>query len=170
MIPFDSCTDPDAEVLLNEYVDGELAAGLQPALFAHLAICGACRAEFEALLAFRLAVRSESLAVPPSVDAALFARLDRARRAGRKAPDRRAQRLPWGGVLRRRVSVGATLVVAAVAVVLGLASGPRVAHEPATPARLAPQAIQVFDTEGVLFVIDEPLAVSAERERTPRRR
>lgn len=98
------CDDPDAEVLLNEYVDGELPTDRQPDLFGHLAACADCRAHFDALLAFRLAVRQEPLAVPAAADAALFARLDRARRATREAPNRRVDRAPLGGALRRRVS------------------------------------------------------------------
>ncbi|MGB3544525.1 anti-sigma factor family protein, partial [Rubrivirga sp.] len=82
------CDDLEAEVLLNEYVDGELEPARQPELFQHLAGCAECRAQFDALLAFRLGARQEALAVPATVDAALFARLDRSRRQTHRAADR----------------------------------------------------------------------------------
>ncbi|MDT0633270.1 zf-HC2 domain-containing protein [Rubrivirga sp. S365] len=152
------CASADAEVLLNEYVDGELEAARQPALFAHLAACADCRAQFDALFAFRLAVRQEPLPVPPAVDAAVFARLDRSRRAGRRAPDRRAERSPVGTALRRRVSVGLALAVAAVAVVVGnaLAPGP-------TPAPPEDRVVETFLDDGPLYLLDPGVRVEAPR-------
>ena len=157
----DFCADEAAEMWLNEYVDGELDHTLQPALFGHLAACADCRAQFDALLAFRLAARQEPLAVPASADAALFARLDDLRRSSRRAPDRRAERAPLGGALRRRVSVGAMLAVAGLAVVLGTVFAPR---EPAA----APPRDRVVETvlsDGMLYVIDPGVTVEAPRAR-----
>ena len=152
------CPSEDAEVLLNEYVDGELSPALQPALFAHLAECADCRAQFDAFFAFRLAVRQEPLAVPPAVDAAIFARLDGARRAGRRAPDRRAERAPLGGALRRRVSVGLALAVAGVAVFVGTA----LAEEPpAAPPE--DRVVETFLDDGPLYLIDPGVSVEAPR-------
>ena len=75
-----TCSLPRAETLLNLYADGELPSARQAELFAHLARCAACRAQFNALLAFRLAARQEVLAVPPAADEAFFAHIDRLRR------------------------------------------------------------------------------------------
>ena len=154
------CLNEEAEVLLNEYVDGELEHGRQPALFAHLADCADCREQFDALLAFRLAVRQEPLAVPATADAALFARLDGARRAGRRAPDRRAERAPLGGALRRRVSVGLALAVAAVAVVAGSVLTPS-----PEPAEAAPEdrVVETFLDDGPLYLLDPGVSVEAPR-------
>ena len=152
------CPSEDAEVLLNEYVDGELDPALQPALFSHLAGCAGCRAQFDALFAFRLAVRQEPLAVPPAVDAALFARLDGARRAGQRAPDRRAERSPVGTALRRRVSVGLALAVACVAVVAGAA----LAEEP-RPAPPEDRVVETFLDDGPLYLMDPGVSVEAPR-------
>ena len=152
------CPSEDADVLLNEYVDGELHPARQPELFAHLAACADCRAQFDALFAFRLAVRQEPLPVPPAVDAAVFARLDRSRRAGRRAPDRRAERSPVGTALRRRVSVGLALAVAGVAVVVGTA----LAEEPA-PAPLEDRVVETFLDDGPLYLMDPGVSVEAPR-------
>ncbi|MEM6286195.1 MAG: zf-HC2 domain-containing protein [Bacteroidota bacterium] len=158
------CTDETAEGLLNEYIDGELAPTRQPELFTHLATCAECRMQFDALLAFRLGARQESLAVPPSADAALFARLDTLRRTpGRRAaPDRAAERAPLGGALRRRVSVGAMLAVAAVAVIVGSALTP---PEPTAQAPAAPQdrVVEAVLEDGALYLIDPGITVEAER-------
>ena len=159
--PMTSCTDDRAEALLNEYVDGELDHALQPELFGHLAGCAGCRDQFDALLAFRLAARQEPLAVPASADAALFARLDDLRRTSRRAPDRRAERGAWGGALRRRVSVGAALAVAGLAVAVGTLFAP--APEPAdrAPDRIVETALP----DGALYVIDPGVTVEAPRAR-----
>ncbi|WP_412063542.1 anti-sigma factor family protein [Rubrivirga sp. IMCC45206] len=152
------CSD-DAEMLLNEYVDGELDRALQPALFSHLAACAGCRAQFDALLAFRLAARQEPLAVPATADTALFARLDQMRRQSRRAPDRAAERAPLGGALRRRVSVGALLAVAGLAVAIGtvLSPSPAVAEAP-------DRVVEAVLSDGTLYVIDPGVTVEAERE------
>ena len=152
------CADESAEILLNEYVDGELASPRQPELFAHLADCETCRGQLEALLAFRLAARQEPLAVPASADAALFARLDRMRRSSRSTPDRWADRAPLAGALRRRVSVGAAVAVAVLAIVVGTALAPR--SNPETPARV----VEAMLEDGTLYVIDPGVTVEAERE------
>ena len=153
------CSDDVAEVMLNEYVDGELDAASQPALFGHLAACADCRLQFDALLAFRLAARQEPLAVPASADAALFARLDELRRTSRRAPDRRAERGPLGGALRRRVSVGAMLAVAGLAVVVGSILTPQETPEP-PPGRVVEAVLE----DGTLYLIDPGVTVEAPRE------
>lgn len=154
------CTDDAAEILLNEYVDGELDPARQPDLFAHLAACADCRVQFDALLAFRLGARQEPLAVPASSDAALFARLDGLRRTpGRRTPpDRRADRAPLGGALRRRVSVGAMLAVAGVAIVLGTVLAPSQAQPP-HPERV----VEAVLPDGALYLIDPGITVEAAR-------
>ena len=155
-----ACADEDAEALLNEYLDGELDPARQPALFAHLADCADCRAQFDALLAFRLAARQEPLAVPASADAALFARLDTARRQTRRAPDRRADRAPLGGALRRRVSVGAALAVAVLAVVIGTILAPSPA-----PPEVRERIVEAVLEDGALYIVDPGVTVEADRER-----
>ena len=153
------CPDEEAEALLNEYLDGELVPARQPDLFGHLAGCAACRAQFDALLAFRLGARQEPLPVPATADAALFARLDRARRVSRRSlPDRRADRAPLGGALRRRVSVGAALAVAGLAVVLGSVFGPS-----APPEGVQERVVETVLRDGTLYVIDPGVTVEAPR-------
>ena len=156
------CADEEAEILLNEYVDGELDPARQPDLFGHLATCAGCRAQFDALLAFRLAARQEPLAVPASVDAALFARLDRVRRKPSRIRARRADRSALGGALRQRVSVGAMLAVVCVAAFLGsvLASD--------TP-QAAPdeRVVEAVLEDGSLYLIDPGVTVEAPRTALP---
>ena len=160
LVPDALCDDPEAEILLNEYVDGELAADRQPELFSHLAGCAECRTQFDALLAFRLAARQESLAVPPAVDAALFARLDRSRRAARHQPDRAADRAPLGGALRRRMPVGAALALACVVLVVGWMTSPSAAPErEGPPVRLTHTVLN----DGALYMIDPGVTVEAHR-------
>ena len=156
MIALSLCPDEDAELLLNEYVDGELDAARQPELFAHLADCAECRDQLEALLAFRLAARQEPLAVPASADAALFARLDRTR--ARRPADRRADRAPLGGALHRRVSVGAMVAVAALAVAVGTVLAPE--RAPETPDRVVEAVLE----DGTLYVIDPGVTAEADRD------
>ncbi len=153
-----SCTDEDAEMLLNEYLDGELDPVRQPDLFGHLAACADCRAQFDAMLAFRLAARQEPLPVPATADAALFARLDRTRRTTRRTPDRRADRAPLGGALRRRVSVGAMLAVAGLAIVIGSVLTP-----PPEPAAPPERVVETVLRDGALYLIDPGITVEATR-------
>ena len=162
MMTFATCADEAAEMMLMEYVDGELDAGHQPALFGHLAACAECRAQFDALLAFRLAARQEPLVVPASADAALFARLDDQRRTARRTPDRRADRAPLGGALRRRVSVGAMLAVAGLAVVIGSVLAPR-EEAAAEPPR--DRVVEAVLEDGTLYLIDPGVTVEAPRAR-----
>lgn len=158
-VPPSLCSDPDAEVLLYEYLDGELAPGREPDLFGHLAACAECRRQFDAMLSFRLAVRQEPLAVPPALDRRVMARLDQARRRNATRPDRRADRAPLAGALRRRISIGAALAVAVVAV--GLAALMPAPAEPVESVHFAPVYLQ----DGPLFVLDEEVTVEAERRR-----
>lgn len=60
---------------LHLYVDGELPTGEQPALFAHLSACAACRGLMESILQFRRMSRLETTTVPPAADDAFFQRL-----------------------------------------------------------------------------------------------
>ena len=160
-VPPSLCSDPDAEVLLYEYLDGELAPGQEPALFGHLATCAECRRQFDALLSFRLAVRQEPLVVPPALDRRVMARLDESRRRSALRPDRRADRAPLAGALRRRISVGAALAVAIVAVGLAALMPASAPAEPAEPVHFAPVYLQ----DGPLFVLDEEVTVEEERRR-----
>ena len=146
------CSDSRAEHLLNLYVDGELPSTQQAALFAHLARCAACRTQFNALLAFRLAARQEALAVPPAVDEAFFARIDRLRRASHPAPDRAAERRLFRDVLPRRVPLAAALV-AVGAVALGFLVRPAT-PEQAEPAPAFRLTEVVTDDGNALYVID----------------
>ena len=150
------CADERAEALLNEYVDGELHAADEPELFAHLAGCPACRETFSTFLAFRLAVRAEPLGVPPTADAALFSRLDRLR--SQPAPDRAADRAPLAGALRRRVSLGAALALALVAVAFGLLAQPT---EGARSTSAVPFTQTVL-ADGPLYLMDPGLTVVAD--------
>lgn len=61
------------------YLDGELPFERQPALFAHLSSCAACRREFTAVLLFRDLSREERVALPSLVDDELLSRIDRRR-------------------------------------------------------------------------------------------
>ena len=110
------------------------------------------------MLAFRLGARQEVLTVPAAADAALFARLDRARRQTVRAPDRRADRGPLGGALRRRVSVGALLAVAGLAVALGTVFAPRATAD-APPARVVEAVLE----DGSLYLLDPGVTVEAPR-------
>lgn len=101
--------DPQTEMLLNLYVDGELPLDRQGELHARLAESREAQAQFNALMAFRLATRVDANPVAPAADEALFARIDGIRanqHAARRAEDRPAFR----GV--RRVTVGAAFAVA----------------------------------------------------------
>ncbi|MEM6326911.1 MAG: zf-HC2 domain-containing protein [Bacteroidota bacterium] len=161
LFPTATCSDPDAEALLYEYLDGELAPAREPDLFGHLATCADCRRQFEAMLAFRLAVRQEPLAVPPALDQKVMARLDESRRRTHRRPDRRADRAPLAGALRRRISVGAAMAVALVAVGLAaLVPPPAAADEPSPDSiRLA----RIYLEDGPLYVIEKEVTVEADR-------
>ena len=146
------CTDDHAETLLNLYVDGELPSSRQAMLFAHLAACPGCRSQFNALLAFRLAVRQEVLTVPPAVDEAFFARIDRLRRAAHPAPDRAAARGLFGDTLRRRVPVGLAAAVTVLLVTLGLLARPMPPAAEAVPSNRLTEV--VTDDGNALYVMD----------------
>ena len=166
-----TCPDFRAQTLLNLYADGELPSGRQPELFAHLARCAACRAEFNALFAFRLAARQEPLAVPPAADEAFFARLDRMRRAAPPAADRAAKRRTLSAPLRRRVPVGFALA-AMLALALGLLARP---SPPAPAPRAVPEADTAFrltevvlDDGNALYVMDNITVEGRQGKRAPR--
>ncbi len=105
------------EELLNLYLDGELPLDQQGDLFASLAEDRAARAQFNALMAFRLATRLDANPVAPAVDEALFQRIDglRAGPGRNRAEDREPVR-----VLRRRVTVGTALALVALVAALGV--------------------------------------------------
>lgn len=106
------------EEALTLYVDGELPFAEQPALFAHLAACDACRRTLEGVMMFRRIIREESLALPPIADDAFLQRLAQHRTVTStvsRAPDRRSilgERMP--------VSVRTAVTVALVVFFLGL--------------------------------------------------
>lgn len=148
------------EALLDLYVDGELPFADQPTLFAHLADCAVCRAQFNALMAFRVAARQEHLPVTPSMDAAFFARLDQAKRTRPHAPATRAEdRQPFRG-LRRRVSIRTALVFSLVLFAIGLLSAqPGETESPRVPARV----VETADPAEALYVIYPGITVEDER-------
>ena len=98
------------------------------------------------------------LAVPASADAALFARLDQNRRQTRLAPDRKAQRAPLGGALRHRVSVGAMIAVAVLAVVVGTILAPTQTPE------VRERVVEAVLEDGALYIVDPGVTVEADRE------
>lgn len=118
-------TTPDAEACsplleeaLNLYADGELGLASQPALFAHLATCDACRQTFSALLEFRRLSRQEVMPVPAAADDAFFQRLDVLKRRTERV-DRVAERRPlWH--LRTRISLSLAASVAVLLFTLGV--------------------------------------------------
>jgi anti-sigma factor RsiW len=151
------CTDPTAETLLNLYVDGELPSARQAPLFAHLAACSACRAQFSVLLQFRGAVRRESFAVPPAADEAFLARIDRMRRASHPAPDRAAERRRLSIPRRMRVPFGTALLAAVLVATLGLLIRITPEAAPAAPAYRLTET--VTDDGNALYIIDPGITV-----------
>jgi len=115
---------------LSDYVDGELAAGEQSALEAHLTTCAACRATLEDL--GRVVVRAKSLeGRPPKADlwSGIHARLTPGRRPG-VSPDATARRFPW------RVSFNVPqLIAASIALVLLSGGGVWLALQPGDQVR-----------------------------------
>lgn len=107
---------PHTEELLNTYIDGELPLDQQGELFAHLAESREARLQFNALMAFRLATRIDANPVAPAVDEALFQRID-GLRAGQQAVGRAEDRRPFRA-LRRRVTIGTTLALMALVLVI----------------------------------------------------
>ena len=108
--------DHDTEDLLNLYVDGELPLDVQGDLFARLAEDREARAQFNVLMAFRLATRVDANPVAPAVDEALFARIDDLRANQHHTP-RAEDRRPFPA-LRRRVTLGTVLAAAVLAFVV----------------------------------------------------
>jgi anti-sigma factor RsiW len=106
------------EAALNHYVDGELPFQEQPALFAHLSTCAACRRTLEAVLAFRRMSRQEPLAVPPAADDAVFRRLDQVKQRTERVDREAERRCLW--TARAPISLGAAAMVAVVLFVVGL--------------------------------------------------
>ena len=133
------------EEALTLYVDGELALEEQPALFAHLATCAACRRTLAGVLEFRRLSRQETIAVPPAVDDAILGRLAK-RKTALERVDRAADRRPlWQA--RAPVSLRAAAVVALVVFCLGL-----LLPHPATPPPPSPPTSEVtVEEERVRF-------------------
>ena len=104
------------EELLNTYIDGELPIDQQGELFAHLAESREARLQFSALMAFRLATRIDANPVVPAMDEALFQRID-GLRAGQQTGGRAEDRRPFRA-LRRRVTIGTTLALMALVLVI----------------------------------------------------
>jgi anti-sigma factor RsiW len=153
-------TDHHFERLLNLYVDGELTGGEQAKLFAHLSTCAACRAQFNVLLAFRLASRQETFVVPPAVDEAVFARIDRLRRAPGFTSDRVSERRFFGGQIHRRVSFRSALLAAVVLIAFGLAVRPTPTPDAAASTYHVTET--VID-DGALYVIGPGVTVEGKR-------
>lgn len=158
-----TCIDPSAERLLNGYIDGELSSSSQAELFAHLATCAECRVQFNALLAFGLAARQEAFLVPPAADEAIFARIDRLRRASHPAPDRAAERRIFGDTLGRRVTLGTTLLVAMVVAVLGVVIQSNRFSPDVAPPPMYRVTETVTSDGNALYVIDPGVTVEERK-------
>ena len=154
------CADRHFERLLNLYVDGELPSGEQAELFAHLSMCAACRAHFNVLLAFRLVSRQETFVVPPATDEAVFARIDRLRRAPRSVLHRVSERRFFGGQIHGRVSFRSALLAAVVLIVFGLAVRPN--PTPDATASTYHVTETVID-DGALYIIGPGVTVEGKR-------
>lgn len=103
---------------LHSFIDGELPVVDQSTLFGHLAGCESCRQELEGVMKFRRMSRVETLTVPPSIDAALFKRLQK-HKAIMKKIDRAADRRPlWN--TRTAVSLRAMVITAMLVFLTGL--------------------------------------------------
>ena len=157
---YTECTDQHSEMLLNLYVDGELPSGEQAELFGHLSTCVACRAQFNVLLAFRLASRQETFVVPPAADEAVLARIDRLRRTPRPAPVRVSERRFFGGQVHRRVSLRSALLAAVVLIVFGLAVRPGTTPD---AAALSYYVTETVIDDGALYVIGPGVTVEDKR-------
>jgi anti-sigma factor RsiW len=81
---------PDKELLLHALADGELDAGNALEVEAHMATCGACAAEFEAIQAVKASLKAAPLAY--KAPQGLLDRLDAAI-AEAEAPPRRQRRV-----------------------------------------------------------------------------
>jgi len=118
LIHDDNLSKDTALEALHAFLDGELPVSSQSDLFAHLASCSSCRAELEGVMKFRRMSRMENLTAPPSLDAALFRRLQK-HKALMKKIDRAEDRRPlWNA--RAAVSLRATVVTAMLIFLTGL--------------------------------------------------
>jgi len=97
----------DARKLLSEYVDGEASAADARAVKAHLEVCGACRAEAEALRGLSRALGGVKTLRAPALA------VERARKAVRAEAERMRRREAWAPVVF--AAAAAVLVVAAIA-------------------------------------------------------
>ena len=114
----DDVLQDTAAMALHSFLDGELPVADQSKLFAHLAGCESCRKELEGVMRFRRMSRVENLTVPPSLDAAMFKRLQKHKSMMKKI-DRAQDRRPlWN--TRTAVSVRATVVTAMLLFLTGL--------------------------------------------------
>ena len=103
---------------LHSFLDGELPIVEQSALFTHLAVCASCRTELEGVMRFRRLSRVENLTASPSMDAALFKRVQKHKTLMKKI-DRAADRRPlWN--TRAAVSLRATVITAMLVFFTGL--------------------------------------------------
>jgi anti-sigma factor RsiW len=123
--------------LLDERLDGDLAADRAAALEAHLAECADCRAVAEGLAAVRAGLRALPEHPLPSV--ALEEVLDRTVRAGRPK------------VLPRFAALWPAWAGAAVVVVLALLLA-RLPHEPSTLAQPSPAEVARARSEARLVL------------------
>ena len=121
-----TCSE-EMEEALNLYMDGELAFGEQPLLFAHLATCDCCRRILSSMLEFRRMSRQEAMSVPPAVDEAIFERLNQVKERSTRI-DRYWDRRPlW----QKRASV--SLRAAALAAVMLFGAGLMFPQDVGTP-------------------------------------
>jgi anti-sigma factor RsiW len=109
---------PSHEERVQLYLDGEMPFSEQPALFAHLAVCDACRRTMDGVLTFRRMSRQEFLHVPPAADDVFFERLAQLKQRSDRV-DRAAERRPlWHA--RRAVSLRSAVLTAIVVFMVGV--------------------------------------------------
>lgn len=133
---------------LHLFLDGELTVAKQPDLFTHLATCNECRTELEGVMKFRRMSREETLTVPPSVDVAMFKRLQKHKHAMRQI-DRASDRRPlWN--TKTAVSIRVTVVTAMLVFLTGLLI-------PGNTQEVLTQDVQIpiYGQEGIVTGTDE---------------
>jgi hypothetical protein len=106
------------EEALNLYLDGELTFDAQPLLFARLAVCTACREQFNAVMAFRMVTREDRFDLPPKAEETFYRKLAERRRSPHRV-DRFADRRPLWEV-RKPYSVRSVAFVVAISFFLGV--------------------------------------------------
>lgn len=154
------CSSERAEMLLNLFVDGELSSDEQAELFAHLSTCAECRSRFNALLAFRLALRQDVILVPATADEAVFARIDQLRRTPRRASDRISERRFFGGRIVGTAKYGSAALAALVILAFGLALRFNPLSDSSAQSYHVTEAVM---EDGALYVIGPGLLVEDDK-------